>query len=345
MTYKASIIGCGRIGCSFDDDPKRKYISTHAGAYTKVIDTKLVALVDKDEKLLNKYKKKFNVSSIYTNYVKMLKQIKPDIISICTWDNTHYEITKKAVENNVKAIFCEKPIASKLKDAKEMIKICNKNKVVLMIDHQRRFCKFHQTVKKMIDKGKLGEIQQVSFYYTAGIANSGSHMFDLLRFFFGDVDWVSATKSKNLSPNKNDPNFDGMMEFKNGIFCTIQACDVNKFLVFDMDIIGSNSRFKLTHSGFDYEYDIVKDSHQFSGYKELYTSEKKPIDKKIIRQPMLDGVKHLVNCLKNNEKPISSGEDGLRSLELICAFHESAKKDNKKINLPLKTTSIEIKSR
>lgn len=345
MKYKAAIIGCGRIGCGFDDDPKRKYVATHAGAYTNTKETELIALVDKDKKLLNKYKKKFNVPSIYTDYVEMLKQEKPDIISICTWNNTHYNIVKKAVEYEVKAIFCEKPIANKLDDAKEMVKLCKKHKVVLMIDHQRRFCKFHQALKKMIDDGKLGQIQQVSFYYTAGIANSGSHMFDLLRFFFGDADWVCATKSKNLSPNNIDPNYDGMIRFNNGIFSTIQACDVKKFLIFDMDMIGSDARFKLTHSGFDYEYEIVKNSHQFSGYKELYTSGKNPIDKKIIRQPMLDGVKHLVKCLKNKEEPISSGEDGLKSLELICAFHESAKKDGAKINLPLKSTSIEIKSR
>jgi len=33
MKVSAAIIGCGRIGCSFDDDPKRKIISTHVGAY------------------------------------------------------------------------------------------------------------------------------------------------------------------------------------------------------------------------------------------------------------------------------------------------------------------------
>ena len=345
MTYKAAIIGCGRIGCSFDDDPKRKYVATHAGAYTNVKDTNLVALVDKEEKNLKKYKKKFNVPRVYTNYVEMLKHEKPDIISICTWNDTHYEIVKKAVEYNVKAIFCEKPIASKLEDAKEMVKICNKNKVILMIDHQRRFCKFNQAVKKMIDEYKLGEIQQASFYYTAGIANSGSHMFDLLRYFFGDAEWVCATESKNPSPNQNDPNFDGMLKFKNNLFCTIQACDVKKFLIFDIDIIGSIGRFKLTHSGFEYEYEIVKNSHQFLGYRELYPTQKNPINKNIIREPMLNGVKHLTDCLKRDIKPISSGEDGLKSLELICAFHESAKKDCEKIHLPLKSTSIEIKSR
>jgi len=343
--YRATVIGCGRIGCSFDDDPKRKYVSTHAGAYSKNDEISLVALVDKDENKLKKYKKKFHVPSVYIDHNKMLTKEKPDIVSICTWDNTHYKITKDAVKVGVKAIFCEKPMASNLHDAREMISLCKKKNVVLMIDHQRRFCKFHQTVKSFIDGNNLGDIQQVSFYYTAGIANSGSHVFDLLRFFFGDVDWCFAVESKNVSPNKKDPNFDGVLKFKNGIFCTVQACDVKKFLVFDLDIIGSKGRLKLLHSGFDYEYYTVKDSHVFSGQKELYKSEKSPIDRNIIREPMVDGVRHLVECLKNNKKPISNGEDGLKSLELICAFHESAKKMGKKIFLRLEKSLVEIRSR
>ena len=263
MTYKAGIIGCGRIGCGFDDDPKRKYIATHAGAYSSVNDVSLVALADTDRTKLEKYKEKFHVPSIFTDYMEMLKKEKPDIVSICTLNDTHYEITKNAVESGVEAIFCEKPIASKLDEARDMVNFCNKKNVVLMIDHQRRFCKFHQTVKAFIDNNKLGDIQQVSFYYTAGIANTGSHMFDLLRFFFGDVDWVFAVKSENISPNEKDPNFDGVLKFKNGIFCTIQACDINKFLVFDLNITGSTGRLKLIHSGFDYEFYTIGDSHVF----------------------------------------------------------------------------------
>ena len=45
-TYRAAIIGCGRIGCAFDDDPKRRGSGSHAGAYINSPRFDLVALCD-----------------------------------------------------------------------------------------------------------------------------------------------------------------------------------------------------------------------------------------------------------------------------------------------------------
>ena len=344
MVYKAGIVGCGRIGSEFDDDPKRKYIATHAGAYSVVHRTDLVAVADINKEKLEKCGKKWNVRSLYQDYKEMLEKENLDILSICTWNSTHFDIIKRAVNHGVKAIFCEKPIADTLSNASQMVEICNKNNVILQIDHQRRFCKFHQEIKNFLSSGKLGETQQVSFHYTAGIANTGSHMFDLLRFFFGDVSWVIAFPSENKSSNENDPNFDGVIRFKNNVFCTIHACDVNNFLIFEMDVVGEKGRLIITHSGFDLDFYEVRDSDLFSGYKELYSGEP-PVDVNLPREFMINGVKHLVKCLENTKLSISSGEDGLRALELICAFHESAKEDGKKIYLPLKESSVEMKSR
>jgi predicted dehydrogenase len=344
MVYKAGLVGCGRIGSEFDDDPKRKIVSTHAGAYSAVPETELAAVADINREKLYKCGKRRCVNSLYQNYEEMLETENLDILSICTWNSTHLDIVKKAVEYNVKAIFCEKPIANTLRNAHQIVEICNKNNVLLQIDHQRRFDKFHQAIRDFIIGGKLGKIQQVSFYYTAGIANTGSHMFDLLRFFFGGVSWVIAFPSENKSPTENDPNFDGVIRFKNNVFCTIHACDVNNFSIFEMDIVGEKGRLIITHSGFDLDFYEVRDSDLFSGYKELYSGEP-PVDVNLPRDFMINGVKHLVKCLENSKPSISSGEDGLRALELICAFHESAKEDGKKIYLPLKESFIQIKSR
>ena len=48
------------------------------------------------------------------------------------------------------------------------------------------------------------------------------------------------------------------------------------------------------------------------------------------------------NCIENKHSPISSGKDGREALSLICAFHESAMNDGKKIKLPLKTSNVMI---
>lgn len=344
MTLRAGIVGCGRIGSEFDDDPKRKVVSTHAGAYSAVDEVELVAVCDLNKERLDKCGKRWNIPSLYQDYRQMLANGRLDILSVCTWDSTHLEIVKEAVKSGVRAIFCEKPIADSLKNADEMIKLCNKKKVILQIDHQRRFDKFHQEIRSFLQDGKLGRIQQVNFYYTAGIANTGSHMFDLLRFFFGDVEWVQSVYSQNKSSNPNDPNIDGIMKFRNGTFCAIQACDVQEFLIFEMNCIGTKGRLNITHSGFDVEFYEVRESEIFSGYKEIFKSDFS-IDKNAPREFMVSAVRHLIECLKEGQKPICSGEDGRASLELVCAFHESARADGNKISLPLMDSEVKIESK
>lgn len=344
MTYKAGMIGCGRIGSEFDENPIRKIISTHAGAYSAVPEIELVAVSDINEEKLEKCSKRWNIKSLYQDYKEMLKNETLDILSICTWNSTHLQIVQRAINHGIKAIFCEKPIADTLNNAYQMVEMCKKNNIILQIDHQRRFCKFHQAIRNFLISGRIGRIQGVSFCYTAGIANTGSHIFDLLRFFFGDVEWIMAFPSENKSHNEDDPNFDGLLRFKNNVFCSIHACDVKDFLIFETDIIGSKGRLRITHSGFDLDFYKINDSSLFSGYKELYRC-RPPIDKDLPREFMISGVKHLVECLEKDKQSISSGEDGLRALELICAFHESAKEGGKKTYLPLKESSIQIKSR
>lgn len=262
-----------------------------------------------------------------------------DILSICTWSSTHYEIAENAVEAGVKAIFREKPITSRLGDADRMVKLCKKKGVILAVDHQRRWDALHQKIKKFIGDGGIGDVQQVTFYYTAGIANTGSHMFDLLRYFFGDVKWVCGVYKTKL----DDPSIDGYLFFKNGISAAIQSCDVDNFLIFEMDVLGSKGRLRTANSGNSAKLFKVRDSKSFSGYKELFRirSPFRPEPKKF----MLNAVEDVIKCIERGGEPLCSGEDGKKSLELICAFHESARKDGKKIYLPLKNRNVEIKSR
>ena len=61
---------------------------------------------------------------------------------------------------------------------------------------------------------------------TAGLANTCTHLFDLLRFYLGDVAWVQAVDSSNPLQSLSDPNVDGWLGFEGGFLATLQACDV-----------------------------------------------------------------------------------------------------------------------
>lgn len=344
MTYRAAVIGCGRIGCGFDDDPQRGYVSTHAGAYRRTPGVDLVALVDADREKRDRYGKKFQVPGLYEDYEKMLDQEKPDIVSICTWNDTHRAIVDRAVRAGVKAIFCEKPLAESLSSADAILRYCKEGNVLLMVDHQRRFDRFHREAAAFLRGGDLGRLQQVTAYYTAGVANTGTHLFDLLRFCLGDVAWVQGIPSQNGSPNPDDPNIDGWLQFRDGPLVAIQALDVRSYTLFELNFLGESGRFRITSHGFGSSYEAAKDSPRFAGYKEL-TPATSPVNAEGGREYMLQAVAHLVECLEKGQAPVSGGEDGRRAMEIICALRESAASDGRRIPLPLQDSPIRIPSR
>lgn len=331
--YNTAVIGCGRIGSEFDDDPKRAYVASHAGAYSSVDESNLVAVCDMDKEKLDKCVSRWKGPKGYSDYREMFDKEKIDIVSVCTPPETHYSVIKDILDSSdVKAVFCEKPIAANLDEAFSIVDLCKKRGVLLQVDHQRRFDHMHNQIRELVHTKKMGEVQQVNFYYTAGIRNTGSHMFDLLRFFFGDAEWLEAFPSKNESGNEEDPNLDGIVKFKNGILATFQACDSKKFLIFEMNCIFETGRIILKDSGFDADFFQVKNSDLFTGYKDLGAG-KKTVDTDYKRDFMVSAVKHLIDCVESGKKTLSAGEDGLNALNLIMAAKESAEENGKRVFL------------
>jgi len=341
--YAAAIIGCGRIASEFDDDPmmRRNYgIATHAGAYADNPQTNLVAAADVMDEKLSKFGHRWNVPNLYKDYEEMLKKEDIDILSICTPNATHLEIFEKAVKAGVKAIFCEKPLADSLRSADRMVATARKNGVTLLVNHRRRWDQLYQDVADYLRTGGLGNIEQVSCYYNAGIANTGCHLFDVLRMFFGEANTVSAWRKD--AADKRDPNMDGYITFENNVSVSIQSLDIKNYLVFEFDIYGSKGRLRIEHNGFKLSYWAPVKSERFAGLNELEPQEP-PIR---IPEPAMfkNTVRDIVNCLQTKDQPACSGEDGVKALEIISAFHLSAKNDGKAVSLPPSNREYVIES-
>ena len=207
-----------------------------------------------------------------------------------------------------------------------------KKKIILQVDHQRRFDFLHSYIRDHIRDKKWGEVQQVNFYYTAGIKNTGSHMFDLLRFLFGDAEWVEGFYSKNSSRKASDPNIDGVLKFKNGILATFQACDVNKYSIFELNCFLQKGRIVIGDHGFSADFHKPVKHKYFSGYKQL-RKRSEPVKISYKRAFMVNAVNHLVKCIKERKRPVSSGLDGSRAMELVEGALYSAGKNGKRIIL------------
>ncbi len=337
-----AVIGCGRIGCGFDDSSKSKIIMTHAGSYFKNSNTKLSALCDIDKNKLMKYGKKYNVKKLYNKSFDLFAKEDLDCISICTMADSHLELVNQAVKAGVKGIFLEKPISNTLKNTKKIIKLCKKNNVKLAIDYQRRYDPFYISIKNFINDS-MGKIQIVNVYYGGGIANTGSHLFDLLRFFFGEIKSLRGFFSKNQSGNILDPNIDLQIEFRKKINCTLQSLDYRNFGLFEMDILSSEGRMSINLAANTHEIKYFKKSiKDASGYRKLLPFTLKV--KKSKESTITLAVKDLVNCIISNNKPVCTGIDGYKSLELVIASIISSKQ-KKVIHLPISSNKYKISSK
>jgi len=340
-SLRCAIIGCGRIGCGFEDKSVTE-TRTHASAYLKNPKTNLVSLCDIDESKLKKNGKKFGIKKLYTKTTKMYLQENLDCVSICTLAQTHLELVKEAAKYGIKGIFLEKPISDNLPDTKKIIKICSDRNIVLVIDHQRRFDPFYHSIKRFIKNGKLGKIQLVNIYYGGGITNTGSHIFDLLRLFFGDVKSIEAKFSRNKSHNKNDPNVDATIEFRMGTLCFLHGLNLKNYGICEIDVLGTKGRLFLDVTTNNIQYQKIS-SKNSQDYKHLILKPS-PILKSKHAANLSLVLQNFIECIHTKKKPLCTGYDGLKSLELIIASLQSAKKSSK-IHFPLRNEDYIISSK
>jgi predicted dehydrogenase len=328
--YKTAVVGCGRIGSLFDFDKKNKIIRSHCGAYTNLQNTILTTICDIDLKKAKKAKEQWNIDSYYSDHIEMLDKEDIDILSICTHPDSHEKIVNDAVNSGVKAIFCEKPISYNMDSALKILELCKSNNIKLAINHSRRWDPYFINLKNEIINKKFGTLQHINFYYTRGIANTGSHLFDLLRYLFGEI--ISLNAISSIKEIKGDPTISCTLEMENGLLCNLIGLDGRYYRIFDLEIFGSKSKISIDTSKRAKLFSSTP-SKRSSEFNELYeiTDDKKTIENS---ETIISSVTNIIECIEGRNEINCSGIDGYKSLELILAAVLSNKM-NKKITLPL----------
>jgi len=331
--YRAAIIGLGQIGNQFDDDPKRTAVWTHAAAYSSVPAVELIAGADPDETKLRRFQDRRNVRAGYRDYQEMLQEEAIDLLSVCSPTELHYPMVLAGVRAGVKAIFCEKPLASTVEQARRMVEACRSAGVVLAVNHTRRWDSIYRDAKRLIDEGLIGRIESITGHYPGKVFTMGTHLFDLMRYYGGEAEWVSAVEVGQAWP---EPNLAGHLRFHSGAHGAILCGCERSNHVFELDIHGSDGRIRISGDGTRLEHWRFEDSPRYSGYRELALvdrQEQKAVPAASQEDRFITAIKDLVRCAGSGEVPACSGHDGLAALAIACAMVESAHQANGCVSL------------
>ena len=334
------VIGAGRIGLNHEFDKKRIKPASHVGMWLKNKKCKLLAICDKQKSQFLKVKKLSKNIKFYDNPKIMLKKEKPLIVSIATWKDTHFKITKLCINLGIKVIVLEKPLANNIQQSKVILSLIKKNKVKVLVNHRRRFDSEIIKLKKKLDKGIIGDVIQVSSYYVYGLFTTATHAIDTLRFLFsniaGEIKEVYGFKNSfNNFSSPDDKNYEAILVFKNGLKVTLQSLDIKSYDNFDFYIYGTKGKILITDIGRSILKFGIRKSPEHSGFTEL---KQKPIKlcKSKPRNQFDKLSENAVECLKKNKAlPLCSAEDSYIDMEIINKIVLSAKDKSKvkKINL------------
>lgn len=339
IAYRVGIVGCGRISSLFDDDPQQTLIYSHAGALNAIPKTKLVAASDTDKQRLKRFGKRWGIDKLYSSYEEMLLKEELDILVIAVSNHLHYEIIKKASGYPLKAIFCEKPFTDSFLKAKQATRLCHKKNIILAIDHSRRWDELAHKIKEYIMNGEIGKVEKVTIYYTRGIANTGSHLMDLLRFFFGDALNIQTLDQGENINSGTDPSLTVSANFSNGTQGLLLGFDNLNFSLLEFDLVGKDGRIKILTGG--REAKIFKTNSLSPGAP----IEEVEVLKGGLENMLVKAVLNITDAIEGKREILSTGGDGIKALEMVSAAIQSSLTGNKVVTLPLSKTSLIINSR
>ena len=321
--FNAAVIGLGNIGFQFSLDPKRKETWSHVSAYEKCEKIKLVAAVEIDHSREQIFKNQHPTIPVYKSISDLFKTHQIDIVSICTPTKIHFSIFNEIIRHPIKAIFCEKPLASTIEEAKEILNTTKDKNIVLAVNHTRRWDSNYILAKNLIEEGRIGKIKAVNAFYPSQIYNIGTHLFDTIRMLIQKDPETVGGISFNLEDP--DPSISGWVRFKNHIPCTVISTGKREDLIFEIDIIGNEGRIRILENGERIECYSFIESSRYSGYRELSPIRVEPTLK---RDRFLEAIFDIIAVLEGKKQAVNCTEiDGYWSLCVSLAMYESAARE------------------
>ena len=167
----------------------------------------------RDAEWVKQSAEKFGWAEYETSWEKLIKRQDIDMIDITAPSNTHKEIALAAAGEG-KHIFCEKPLALTLSDAREMLEGAEKNKIKHQIGFNYRFAPAVLLAKQLIESGKIGKIFHVRASFlqdwiidpdfplvwrldkkvcgSGSLGDLGAHFIDMARFLAGEFSRVTG---------------------------------------------------------------------------------------------------------------------------------------------------------
>jgi myo-inositol 2-dehydrogenase / D-chiro-inositol 1-dehydrogenase len=341
-------VGVGIIGSQF-------VAEIHAESYRYVLDAEVVAVASPTAGHAEQFARRHGVAHAFTDYRRLLELPEVDLVDLCLPNNLHCQATVDAA-NAGKHIICEKPFCMNLTEADTMIRTCRERGVKLMYAEELCFTPKYVRAKRLIEEGALGRAYMVKqsekhdgphadWFWDVersggGVTlDMGCHAIEFFRWVLGKPRIVSVYAQMgtyvHTKRTRGDDNALLLIEFEGGAIGLAEeswtkpgGMDDRAEIYGDngvtyADLLHGNALETFSKTGYGYAVEKAGDTKgwTFTIYEEAWN------------YGFPQELQHFVACVKENQEPTETGEDGRAVLEAIFAAYESAR-TGRKVTLP-----------
>jgi UDP-N-acetylglucosamine 3-dehydrogenase len=289
----------------------------HARVYTELPETDLIAICDIDAERARNVAKQFGVKH-YVSTGSMLKNREIEAVSICTWSTDLAKEALKALKAG-KHVLVEKPMATDSQQAERLLQTAKKEALHLTVGFLMRFIPGLQHIEQSVRDRTIGELvcatsKRVSQWPerigdVGVVKDTAIHDIDVMRYIFNEDPVAVYGRAGNMAHTKYEDYAQIMLTFEGEKTAFIESNWLTPYKTRILVATGSKAIMKLDYITQELTIENEKESLQ-PRYQ--------------VKEPLKLELQNFANSILKNEKPLATGEDGLKALRIAEAALKSS---------------------
>lgn len=325
MQIRVGIIGAGTMG------------RTHAANLANDARVKLAGVTDLVADKASTFAQTFSMPA-FADVETLLDAV--DALYVTTPNTQHVSVTLAALRHNIH-VFCEKPMATSLADAQQILQATETSSAVYQVGHNRRFAPVYRYLKEQVEQGFVPYLTNAKqndgdwlnppwitdLSLTGGfLYESTVHLLDLLRWLLGEVVAVQARAQTNVYNVLND--FAILLTFEQKRLAVLSSsAHASWASPFEhVEIVGDHALMRTEELGRVLHAPGLEQAMMLHDFSQLPRAKQWGYEE--------EDQAFISACLGQAPPPVTA-EDGYRSIELCEACYRSAAQEGAEIRLPL----------